>query len=66
MQGWSGHPHCCPTACRHAENGCGAADHRGADGIVYDRDRIMFMRSFTQLSARAVEIFRLSVMDKFE
>jgi len=30
------------------ENGCGAADDPGADGIVYDSDRIMFLRSFTQ------------------
>ena len=37
------------------ENGCGAADDPGADGIVYDSDRIMFLRSFTQLQRATSE-----------
>jgi beta-glucosidase/6-phospho-beta-glucosidase/beta-galactosidase len=32
------------------ENGCGVAHGPGADGIVHDSDRILFLRSFTQLS----------------
>jgi beta-glucosidase/6-phospho-beta-glucosidase/beta-galactosidase len=38
-----------------AENGCGAADGPGADSIVYDSDRIMFLRSFTQLQRATSE-----------
>ena len=35
------------------ENGCGAADEPAADGIVYDSDRIMFLRNYlTQCSVR--------------
>jgi hypothetical protein len=37
------------------ENGCGAADDPGADSIVYDSDRIMFLRSFTQLQRATSE-----------
>ncbi len=60
MRGRSGRVACfCPSASSQrdllsneiyiTENGCGAADDPGADGIVYDSDRIMFLRSFTQL-----------------
>ena len=38
-----------------AENGCGAPDDPGADSIVYDSDRIMFLRSFTQLQRASSE-----------
>ena len=38
-----------------ADTGCGAADPPGAGGIVYDSDRIMFLRSFTQLQRASSE-----------
>jgi beta-glucosidase len=55
------------------ENGCGAADAPAADGIVYDSDRVMFLRSYlTQLqraTSEAVPVrgyFLWSLMDNFE
>jgi beta-glucosidase len=55
------------------ENGCGAADEPAADGIVYDSDRIMFLRSYlTQLQRATSEgvpvrgYFHWSSMDNFE
>ncbi len=55
------------------ENGCGAADDPSADGIVYDSDRIMFLRSYlTQLQRATSEgvpvrgYFHWSLMDNFE
>ena len=55
------------------ENGCGAADDPAADGIVYDSDRIMFLRSYlTQLQRATAEgvpvrgYFHWSSMDNFE
>ena len=55
------------------ENGCGAADQPAADGIVYDTDRIMFLRSYlTQLQRATAEglpvrgYFLWSSMDNFE
>jgi beta-glucosidase len=56
-----------------AENGCGAADDPAADGIVYDSDRIMYLRSYlTQLQRATAEgvpvhgYFHWSSMDNFE
>jgi beta-glucosidase len=56
-----------------SENGCGAADDPAADGIVYDSDRIMFLRSYlTQLQRATAEgvpvrgYFQWSSMDNFE
>jgi beta-glucosidase len=55
------------------ENGCGAADDPAADGLVYDSDRIMFLRNYlTQLlraTADGVPVrgyFHWSAMDNFE
>jgi beta-glucosidase len=55
------------------ENGCGSADEPAADGIVYDTDRIMFLRNhLTQLQRAASEgvpvraYFHWSTMDNFE
>jgi beta-glucosidase len=55
------------------ENGCGAADEPSADGIVYDSDRIMFLRSYlTQLQRATADgvpvrgYFQWSTMDNFE
>ena len=55
------------------ENGCGAADDLTVDGIVYDSDRIMFLRSYlTQLQRATAEglpvrgYFHWSSMDNFE
>jgi beta-glucosidase len=55
------------------ENGCGAADEPAADGIVYDSDRIMFLRNYlTQLQRATSEgvpvrgYFHWSSMDNFE
>jgi len=55
------------------ENGCGAADHPAADGVVYDSDRIMFLRNYlTQLQRATAEgvpvrgYFHWSSMDNFE
>jgi beta-glucosidase len=55
------------------ENGCGAADDPAPDGVVYDTDRIMFLRSYlTQLQRATSEgvpvrgYFHWSLMDNFE
>ena len=55
------------------ENGCSATDVPAADGLVYDTDRIMFLRSYlTQLQRAAAEgvpvrgYFHWSLMDNFE
>jgi beta-glucosidase len=55
------------------ENGCGAADEPAADGVVYDSDRIMFLRNYlTQLQRATADgvpvrgYFHWSVMDNFE
>ena len=55
------------------ENGCAAADDPGADGIVYDSDRIMFLRGYlAQLQRATAEgipvrgYFLWSAMDNFE
>ena len=55
------------------ENGCGAADDPAADGIVYDTDRIMFLRGYlAQLQRATAEgipvrgYFHWSSMDNFE
>jgi beta-glucosidase len=55
------------------ENGCGASDEPAADGVVYDSDRIMFLRSYlTQLQRATSEgapvrgYFLWSSMDNFE
>lgn len=55
------------------ENGCGAADDLGADGIVYDSDRIMFLRGYlTQLQRATADgvpvrgYFHWSSLDNFE
>ena len=56
-----------------SENGCGANDEPAADGIVYDSDRIMFLRNYlTQLQRATSEgvpvrgYFLWSLMDNFE
>jgi beta-glucosidase len=55
------------------ENGCGAADDAVVDGVVYDSDRIMFLRSYlTQLQRATAEgvpvrgYFHWTLMDNFE
>ena len=55
------------------ENGCGAADDPAANGVVYDSDRIMFLRNYlTQLQRATAEgvpvrgYFHWSSMDNFE
>jgi beta-glucosidase len=55
------------------ENGCGMADEPAADGIVYDSDRIMFLRSYLKELQRATSegvpvrgYFQWSSMDNFE
>jgi beta-glucosidase len=55
------------------ENGCGAADAPAANGVVYDSDRIMFLRNYlTQLQRATAEgvpvrgYFHWSSMDNFE
>ena len=55
------------------ENGCSATDVPAADGLVYDTDRIMFLRSYlTQLQRATSEgvpvrgYFHWSLMDNFE
>jgi beta-glucosidase len=55
------------------ENGCAAADDPAADGIVYDSDRIMFLRGYlSQLQRATAEgipvrgYFLWSAMDNFE
>jgi beta-glucosidase len=55
------------------ENGCAATDEPATDGVVYDTDRIMFLRSYlTQLQRATAEglpvrgYFLWSSMDNFE
>jgi beta-glucosidase len=55
------------------ENGCGTFDEPAADGIVYDSDRIMYLRNYlTQLQRATSEgvpvrgYFHWSSMDNFE
>lgn len=55
------------------ENGCGAADEPAADGIVYDTDRIMFLRHYLAMLQRATSegvpvqgYFLWSLIDNFE
>ena len=55
------------------ENGCAAADAPAADGLVYDTDRIMFLRSYLGALRRATAegfpvrgYFLWSLMDNFE
>jgi beta-glucosidase len=56
-----------------SENGCSATDTPAADGVVYDTDRIMFLRNYlTQLQRATSEgvpvrgYFHWSLMDNFE
>ncbi len=55
------------------ENGCSAADVPGPDGVVYDTDRVMYLRSYlTQLQRAADDgvpvkgYFLWSLLDNFE
>ena len=56
-----------------SENGCGEADEPAADGIVYDSDRIMFLRNYLTMLQRATSegvpvrgYFLWSLFDNFE
>jgi beta-glucosidase len=56
-----------------SENGCGTADQPAADGIVYDSDRIMFLRNYLSMLERATAegvpvrgYFLWSLFDNFE
>jgi beta-glucosidase len=56
-----------------SENGCGTADAPAADGIVYDTDRVMFLRSYLTMLQRATAegvpvrgYFVWSLFDNFE
>ena len=56
-----------------SENGCGAADAPAADGVVYDSDRIMFLRNYLEMLQRATAegvpvrgYFLWSLFDNFE
>jgi beta-glucosidase len=56
-----------------SENGCGAADKPAADGVVYDTDRIMFLRNNLSMLQRATAegvpvrgYFLWSLFDNFE
>jgi beta-glucosidase len=55
------------------ENGCSSSDIPSADGVVYDTDRVMFLRNYlTHLQRAAIEgipvrgYFLWSLMDNFE
>jgi beta-glucosidase len=55
------------------ENGCGTADVAAADGVIYDTDRVMFLRSYLAMLQRAVAdnvpvrgYFLWSLFDNFE
>jgi beta-glucosidase len=55
------------------ENGCGTADAPAADGVVYDTDRVMFLRSYLSMLQRATAdnvpvrgYFLWSLFDNFE
>jgi beta-glucosidase len=56
-----------------SENGCGTTDAPAADGIVYDTDRVMFLRSYLSALQRATAdgvpvhgYFAWSLFDNFE
>ncbi|HEX4410743.1 MAG TPA: GH1 family beta-glucosidase [Xanthobacteraceae bacterium] len=56
-----------------SENGCGAAEEPAADGVVYDSDRIMYLRSYLEMLQRATAEgipvrghFLWSLFDNFE
>ncbi len=56
-----------------SENGCGTLDAPAADGIVYDADRIMFLRGYLTMLQRATAegvpvrgYFLWSLFDNFE
>jgi beta-glucosidase len=56
-----------------SENGCGAADEPRADGVVYDSDRVMFLRNYLAMLQRATSegvpvrgYFHWSLLDNFE
>lgn len=56
-----------------SENGCGAADVPASDGVVYDSDRIMFLRNYLTMLQRATSegvpvhgYFLWSLFDNFE
>jgi len=55
------------------ENGCGTADTPAADGVVYDSDRVMFLRNYLSMLQRATSegvpvrgYFLWSLFDNFE
>jgi beta-glucosidase len=55
------------------ENGCSSSDVPAADGLVYDTDRVMYLRNYlTQLQRATAEgvpvrgYFLWSLMDNFE
>jgi beta-glucosidase len=55
------------------ENGCGTTDMPAADGVVYDTDRVMFLRSYLSMLRRAIGdnvpvrgYFLWSLFDNFE
>jgi beta-glucosidase len=55
------------------ENGCGAADEPTADGVVFDSDRITFLRNYLAMLQRATSesvpvhgYFLWSLLDNFE
>ena len=55
------------------ENGCGSIDTPAADGVVYDSDRVMFLRSNLAMLRRATAegvpvrgYFLWSLFDNFE
>jgi beta-glucosidase len=55
------------------ENGCGTTDTPAADGVVYDTDRLMFLRSYLSMLQRATGdnvpvhgYFLWSLFDNFE
>jgi beta-glucosidase len=56
-----------------SENGCGTLDAPAADGIVYDTDRVMFLRDYLTMLQRAIAegvpvrgYFLWSLFDNFE
>ncbi len=56
-----------------SENGCGSADTPAPDGVVYDTDRIMFLRNYLAMLQRATAegvpvrgYFLWSLFDNFE
>jgi beta-glucosidase len=56
-----------------SENGCATEDDAGADGLVRDSDRIMFVRAYLGMLQRAIAegvpvrgYFHWSLFDNFE